>query len=106
MLLGIQVLFAVEEEVNEPVRFRAKVHQYLEKEPQDPFSKIMKSLEAGEVPNDYGNEMEYIEALLAKLKISKHSQQLVFSTTSLQLSRISPRNPRAIYFNEDLSLIF
>tara|TARA_B100000902_G_scaffold121463_1_gene121597 strand:- start:29 stop:1285 length:1257 start_codon:yes stop_codon:yes gene_type:complete len=104
MLLGIQVLFAVDEEVNETVRFRAKVHQYLEKEPQDPFSKIIKSLEAGEGPNDYGNEMEYIEALLAKLKISKHSQQLVFSTTSLQLSRISPRNPRAIYFNEDLYL--
>ncbi len=104
MLLGIQVLFAVDEEVNETVRFRAKVHQYLEKEPQDPFSKIMKSLEAGAGPNDYGNEMEYIEALLAKLKISKHSQQLVFSTTSLQLSRISPRNPRAIYFNEDLYL--
>ena len=104
MLLGIQVLFAVDEEVKETVRFRAKVHQYLEKEPQDPFSKIMKSLEEGEGPNDYGNEMEYIEALLAKLKISKHSQQLVFSTTSLQLSRISPRNPRAIYFNEDLYL--
>ena len=104
MLLGIQVLFAVDEEVKETVRFRAKVHQYLEKEPQDPFSKIMKSLEAGAGPNDYGNEMEYIEALLAKLKISKHSQQLVFSTTSLQLSRISPRNPRAIYFNEDLYL--
>ena len=104
MLLGIQVLFAVDEEVNETVRFRAKVHQYLEKEPRDPFSKIMKSLEQGEGPNDYGNEMEYIEALLAKLKISKHSQQLVFSTTSLQLSRISPRNPRAIYFNEDLYL--
>ena len=104
MLLGIQVLFAVDEEFKETVRFRAEVHQYLEKEPQDPFSKIMKSLEEGEGPNDYGNEMEYIEALLAKLKISKHSQQLVFSTTSLQLSRISPRNPRAIYFNEDLYL--
>ena len=29
---------------------------------------------------------------------------LVFSTTSLQLSLISPANPRALYFNEDLYL--
>lgn len=86
------------------VSFRAKVHQYLEKDPKDPFSKIIKSLEAGEGPKDYGNDMEYIEALLEKLEISKHSQQLVFSNTSLQLSRISPRNPRAIYFNDDLYL--
>ena len=30
------------------------------------------------------------------------SQILVFSTTSLQLSKISPRNPRAIYFSNDV----
>ena len=86
------------------VSFRAKVHQYLEKEPQDPFSKIKKQLEEGLLSNGYDKPLDYIEALLEKLEISKHSQQLVFSTTSLQLSRISPRNPRAIYFNDDLYL--
>ena len=84
------------------VSFRAKVHQYLEKEPQDPFSKIKKQLEEGLLFDGHEKPLDYIEALLEKLKISKHSQQLVFSTTSLQLSRISPRNPRAIYFNDDL----
>ena len=29
---------------------------------------------------------------------------LVFSTTSLQLSLISPSNPRALYFGEDMYL--
>ena len=30
------------------------------------------------------------------------SQVLVFSKTSLQVSRISPRTPRAVYFNDDV----
>ena len=41
-------------------------------------------------------------SLLKILGISPSTQTLVFSTTSLQLSRISPENPRAIYFNEDI----
>ena len=47
---------------------------------------------------------DYLNWLLNKLYISKHSQLLVYSTTSLQLSRISPYNPRAIYFSDDLYL--
>jgi hypothetical protein len=42
--------------------------------------------------------------LLDVLEISPASQMLVFSTTSLQLSLISPRNPRAVYFNEDIHI--
>jgi hypothetical protein len=86
------------------VSFRAIVHQYLDKKPDDPFSKIKEEIEKGLFSDDYGNPLDYIESILGRLKISKHSQQLVFSTTSLQLSRISPRNPRAIYFNDDLYL--
>ena len=78
------------------VSFRAIVHQYLDQKPDDPFSKIKEEIEKGLFSDDYGNPLDYIESILGRLKISKHSQQLVFSTTSLQLSRISPRNPRAI----------
>ena len=84
--------------------FRADVHMYLEKEPRDPFSLIKDELESGSLSYDHEQPLGYLESLLEKLKISKYSQQLVFSTTSLQLSKISPRNPRAIYFNEDLYL--
>ena len=84
--------------------FRAEVHRYLEKEPRDPFSLIKTELESGSLSYDHEQPLGYLESLLEKLKISKYSQQLVFSTTSLQLSKISPRNPRAIYFNEDLYL--
>ncbi len=103
-LIG-QALAASSKESEFPlVSFRAEVHQYLEKEPKDPFSLIKEELEAGILSYDHEQPLGYLESLLEKLKISKYSQQLVFSTTSLQLSKISPRNPRAIYFNEDLYL--
>ena len=40
--------------------------------------------------------------MLDALKIPKSSQMLVFSQTSLQRRAINPRNPRAIYFNDDV----
>ena len=42
--------------------------------------------------------------LLAQLNINVDSQALVFSKTSFQAERISPRNPRAIYFNDDTAV--
>ena len=100
-----QVLVASLKESEFPLAsFRAEVHRYLEKEPKDPFSLIKDELEAGKLSYDHEEPLGYLDALLGKLRISKYSQQLVFSTTSLQLSKISPRNPRAIYFNEDLYL--
>jgi hypothetical protein len=86
------------------VSFRATVHQYLQKPPEDPFSKIKDLLESGQLSNAGQSQLDHLVVLLKKLNVSVHSQQLVFSTTSLQLSRISPRNPRAIYFNEDVYL--
>jgi hypothetical protein len=40
-------------------------------------------------------------SLLQTLGINQDSQVMVFSKTSFQASIISPRNPRAIYFNDD-----
>jgi hypothetical protein len=45
-----------------------------------------------------------LAGLLERLGISSDSQLLVFSKTSFQASRISPRNPRAIYFNDDVAV--
>lgn len=43
----------------------------------------------------------YLPALLTALDIPISSQVLVFSKTSVQVRHISPRRPRAIYFNDD-----
>ncbi len=44
----------------------------------------------------------YLDSLLDALGIPTSSQTLVFSKTSAQFRLISPANPRAIYFNDDV----
>lgn len=45
-----------------------------------------------------------LPALLGKFAVDASSQMLVFSKDSFQAARISPRNPRAIYFNDDVAI--
>lgn len=84
--------------------FRHPPHEYLKRTPNDRFTRIKDDLQSGKIAFDYSSEKAYLQSLLRGLGVSPHTQLLVFSTTSLQLSRISPRNPRALYFSEDLYL--
>ena len=71
----------------------------------DPVGRLAKRLDAGQLKLDYApNGWGYLPALLKQLGISTDSQVLVFSRTSIQSERISPRTPRAIYFNDDSSV--
>lgn len=85
----------------EEIDIYAAPHLYLEKVPQDRFSKLKPEIESGKISLDRTSEHAFLRSLLNLLEVPVTSQMLVFSTTSLQLSLISPRNPRAIYFNED-----
>jgi hypothetical protein len=82
--------------------FEKPPHNYWQRAPQDRFTKIKADLESGKVKLDHTSEKAFVVSVLKALDISPATQMLVYSTTSLQLSRISPRNPRAIYFNEDV----
>jgi len=46
----------------------------------------------------------YLAALLDYFGINADSQGLVFSKSSSQAGKISPRNPRAIYFNDEVAV--
>ncbi len=81
-------------------------HKYWTRPLSDPFSKLIPDFESGKIQLDYQSEKSFVTSLLKALDIPASSQMLVFSTTSLQLSKISPRNPRALYFNDDLYLGF
>lgn len=48
----------------------------------------------------------YLASLLENLDINVDSQALVFSKTSFQAEKVSPRNPRAIYFSDDVAVGF
>jgi hypothetical protein len=53
-----------------------------------------------------GTKISSLSDLLAKLRISADSQALVFSKTSFQAGKISPKNPRAIYFGDDAAVAY
>jgi hypothetical protein len=72
-------------------------------QPDDPFAKFRERVESGQLKLDAsGSEKEFVIALLKELGVPATSQLWVYSGTSLQSGRISPRNPRAIYFNEEI----
>lgn len=68
----------------------------------DPVARLQQRLERGEVKLEYSEVDGYLSSVLKLLKVPVSSQGLVFSKTSFQLFRISPKNPRAIYFNDDV----
>jgi len=86
-------------------QFSQPPHEYFGRTPTDRFTRLKEDLESGRIRLDRaGGEKAFLRSLLGVLGISPSSQMLVFSTTSLQLSRITPSNPRALYFNDDLYL--
>src|SRR5687768_7780247 len=77
-------------------------HNYRQRIPGDRFTRLKAALESGEIALDRSSEKAFLVSLLKALEVPVSSQMLVFSTTSLQLNLISPSNPRALYFNEDV----
>ncbi|MEZ6037900.1 MAG: hypothetical protein R3F29_10495 [Planctomycetota bacterium] len=59
-------------------------------------------LAAGALELAYEPDHGRVRALLRELGVPESSQTLVFSKTSLQRHRISPHNPRALYFGRDV----
>ncbi len=84
------------------VSFEEPPIDYLKAAPQDAVTKLQTRLDAGEVQLEFDPRRGYLESVLENLQVPISSQALVFSRTSFQLQRISPRTPRAIYFNDDV----
>ena len=72
--------------------------------PTDAVARLQARIDAGEVTLAFDEARGYLPSLLRALDIPASSQTLVFSKTSLQLDRIAPWSPRALYFNDDVYL--
>jgi hypothetical protein len=103
VLLLALLLLADNAEAARRVRdFEKAPHNYWTRPLTDRFTQFKTALESGKLSLDRSSEKAFVVSLLKALNISPATQTLVYSTTSLQLRRISPRNPRALYFNEDV----
>lgn len=83
------------------IDIEAQPLKYTETDANNRVSKLVLEIEKGGIELDYEQERGNLRSLLGRLEISESSQVLVFSKTSMQVQHISPRNPRAIYFNDD-----
>lgn len=70
------------------------------------ISKLEAELKANPNLLDANDTNAFLRALLRRLAVLESSQTLVFSKTSLQLRRIRPDRPRAIYFSDDVYVAY
>ncbi len=73
---------------------------YYSSQSHDAVAKLLERLQAGTDKLEADSNGSYLSSVLKALEIPKSSQCLVFSKTSMQIPYISPRTPRAIYFND------
>jgi hypothetical protein len=83
------------------VSYEGRPIDYLEGPVDDPIARLQERLDRGEVELEYDDRHGYLPSVLDRLGVSETSQVLVFSKTSFQHTRISPRSPRALYFGDD-----
>ncbi len=74
--------------------------------PENCVSALQRKIDSGEVTLEFDEHFGYLPSVLHHLGVPRESQMLVFSKTSLQLRRISPRTPRSIYFNDQVYVGF
>jgi hypothetical protein len=79
----------------DPIRYSAAT-------PRNVISRLQERLDNGTAKLEYEPKHGYLKSVLRALDIPESSQVLVFSKTSLQRERISPRTPRAVYFSDEV----
>jgi hypothetical protein len=79
---------------------------YTKTPPADAVAKLNEGLKSGEVRLEFEPVTGYLHSVLRALDVSTDSQVLVFSKTSFQAPRITPQNPRALFFNDTVSVGF
>lgn len=89
----------------DPVSTRHPAIDYLNKSVTDPVAALNQRIINGDVQLTFeAGERGYLKSVLQALKIPVESQMLVYSETSLQSEHITQKTPRALYFNDTVSV--
>ena len=79
--------------------------RYFDVPSKDPVARLQEKLDSGKVTLDIQDDsFGALPSLLKILDINLDSQMLVFTKTRFQSPRIFPRNPRAIFFNDEVTV--
>ena len=63
---------------------------------------LQHQLQTGAAKLNFDPKRGYLDSVMQLLSIPVNTQALVYSKTSLQLRPISPTNPRALYYNDEI----
>lgn len=91
-------------EINSPLPYGPDPINYFAESSDDAIVRLQKRLDAGELSFANRKYSGHLLDLLQVLEVPVESQTLVFSKTSLNQPLIGPKNPRAIYFNDDVTI--
>ncbi len=100
--LAVLVFLSVSTAARGQVSFEEPPIDYLSAPLSDPVAELQKRIDEKTVELEFDEERGYLKSVLEHLGVSTESQVLVFTKTSFQLKRISPRSPRAVYFQDDV----
>jgi hypothetical protein len=103
-LLLLPAIRAQSKDETPRVTFDEDANYYSKAIADGPVAHLQKRIEQGQANLKYDPTCGYLLSILDELNVPKSSQLLVFSKTSSQRERISPKTPRAIYFNHEVYL--
>lgn len=72
----------------------------------DVVAELKRKVDEGSISLPFERRSGYLRSVMEALRVPAESQSVVFSKTSLQSHYISPSNPRAIFFSDDVSVAF
>src|SRR5882672_2644211 len=79
---------------------------YSDSPTSDVVAELKRKVDEGSVSLRFEARSGYLRSVMESLHVPAESQSVVFSKTSLQSHYISPSNPRAIFFSDDVSVAF
>jgi len=83
---------------------REKAIAYFDRPATDPAAALSRRLRDGEVRLRVDDTFGYLPAILEALNVPIDSQILTYGRNSIQALQITPKNPRAIYFNDSVTV--
>ena len=84
--------------------YETAVIDYENRQADNRIEDLQKKIDLGEVSLEFDTTNGYLSSLLNELNIPLDSQTLVFSKTSFHRKLINSRNPRALYFDDNIYL--
>lgn len=91
-------------EITSPLPYGSDPINYFAESTDDAIIRLQQRLDAGELSFENRKHSGHLLDLLRVLDVPVESQTLVFSKTSVNQPLIKPATPRAIYFNDDVTI--